>query len=92
MIAGILAFSKRIADTPPEEGVTLDNVGAVLSASGLGLIVYGLLRSGTWGFIEPKPGAPVWFGLSPAFWLMLGGGVLLWAVLRVGEADGRSGP
>ena len=78
-IIGILAFTKRIADTPPEEGVTLDVVGTVLSASGLGLIVYGLLRSGTWGFISPKPGAPEWLGLSPAFWLMLGGGVVLWA-------------
>ncbi len=83
VIAGILAFSKRIADTPPEEGVTLDGVGAVLSASGLGLIVYGLLRSGSWGFIEPKPAAPVWLGLvagllvdarwrSAALWLFLG--------------------
>ena len=58
VIAGILAFSKRIADTPPEEGVTIDKVGAALSALGLGLIVYGLLRSGTWGFIEPKPDCP----------------------------------
>ena len=33
VIAGILAFSKRIADTPAEEGVTLDIVGAVLSAA-----------------------------------------------------------
>ena len=64
---------------PPEEGVTLDDVGAVLSALGLGLIVFGLLRSGTWGFIEPKPTAPDWLGLSPAFWLMLAGGVFLWA-------------
>ena len=59
-IVGILAFTKRIADTPAEEGVTLDVVGTVLSASGLGLIVYGVLRSGTWGFISPKPGAPEW--------------------------------
>jgi hypothetical protein len=78
-IAGILAFSRRIADTPPEKGVTLDVVGTVLSALGLGLIVYGLLRSGTWGFISPKAGAPDWLGLSPAFWLMLGGVVVLWA-------------
>ncbi len=78
-IIGILAFTKRIADTPAEEGVTLDVVGTVLSALGLGLIVYGLLRSGTWGFISPKAGAPEWLGLSPAFWLMLGGGVVLWA-------------
>jgi MFS family permease len=78
VIAGILAFSTRIADTPPEEGVTIDKVGAALSALGLGLIVFGLLRSGTWGFIEPKPTAPVWLGVSPAFWLMLGGALLLW--------------
>ncbi len=52
--------------TPPEEGVTLDKVGAALSALGLGLIVYGLLRSGTWGFIELKPTAPVLARVSPA--------------------------
>jgi MFS family permease len=77
-IGGILVFTKRIADTPAEEGVKLDIVGTVLSALGLGLVVYGLLRSGTWGFIQPKPGAPEWLGLSPAFWLMIGGGAVLW--------------
>jgi len=81
VIIGILAFSKRITDTPAEEGVTLDYVGTVLSATGLALIVYGLLKSGTWGLVDPKPGAPTWFGLSPAFWLMLGGGVVLWLFL-----------
>jgi MFS family permease len=79
VIAGILAFSKRIADTPPEEGVTLDYVGTVLSAVGLGLFVFGLLRSGPWGFILAKSGATAWLGLSPAFWLMLAGGVFVWA-------------
>jgi hypothetical protein len=49
----------------------------VLSALGLGLIVYGILRSGTWGFIQPKAGAPVWLGLSPVIWLVLGGGIVL---------------
>lgn len=91
-IVGILAFSKRIADTPAEEGVRLDVVGTVLSALGLGLIVYGLLRSGTWGFIQPKAGAPDWLGLSPAFWLMVGGGVALWVFLSWEErmiANGR---
>jgi MFS family permease len=79
VIAGILAFSKRIEDTPPEEGVTLDYVGTVLSAVGLGLFVFGLLRSGPWGFILAKSGAAEWLGLSPAFWLMLAGGVFVWA-------------
>ena len=41
-----------------ETGVRLDLVGTALSALGLGLIVFGVLRSGTWGFVQPKPDAP----------------------------------
>jgi hypothetical protein len=66
-----------MADTPAEQGARLDVVGTVLSALGLGLIVYGVLRSGTWGFIQPKAGAPAWLGLSPVIWLILAGGVVL---------------
>ena len=70
----ILALTRRMADTPAEEGARLDLVGTALSALGLGLVVYGILRSGTWGFVQPKPGAPEWLGLSPVIWLMLAGG------------------
>jgi Major Facilitator Superfamily len=35
------------------------------------------LRSGTWGFVEPKPNAPEWLGLSPVTWLMTAGAVVL---------------
>jgi MFS family permease len=73
----ILVLTRRIADTPREEGARLDLVGAVLSALGLGLIVYGILRSGTWGLVQPKANAPQWLGLSPAIWLLLGGGIVL---------------
>ena len=73
----ILGLTRRMADTPAEEGARLDLVGTVLSALGLGLIVYGVLRSGTWGFVQPKAGAPEWLGLSPVIWLILGGGVVL---------------
>ncbi len=73
----ILGLTRRIADIPPEEGARLDVVGTMLSALGLGLIVYGILRSGTWGFVQPKPGAPQWLGLSPVIWLILCGGVVL---------------
>src|SRR6266581_4332881 len=69
----ILGFTRRIADTPAEKGVRLDLVGTVLSALGLALIVYGILRAGTWGFVEAKPEAPVWLGLSPVIWLVLAG-------------------
>ena len=73
----ILALARRMADTPPEAGARLDLVGTGLSALGLGLIVYGILRSGTWGFVQPKSGAPEWLGLSPVVWLILAGGTVL---------------
>jgi MFS family permease len=73
----ILGLARRMADTPPEPGARLDLVGTVLSALGLGLIVYGILRSGTWGFVQPKADAPKWLGLSPVIWLILSGGVVL---------------
>src|SRR5262245_50639142 len=73
----ILALTRRITDTPREEGARLDLVGTVLSALGLGLIVYGILRSGTWGVVQPKADAPQWLGLSPVIWLVLGGGIVL---------------
>jgi hypothetical protein len=38
----------------------------VVSALGLGLIVYGILRSGTWGFVQPKADAPYWLGCRPS--------------------------
>src|SRR6266566_4461339 len=88
----ILGFTRRIADTPAEKGVRLDLVGTVLSALGLALIVYGILRAGTWGFVQPKEGAPHWLGLSPVIWLILGGGVVLrvfmwWELHRVRRGD-----
>src|SRR4051812_24914831 len=74
----ILLLTRRIADTAAEHGVKLDLVGTALSASGLGLFVYGVMRSGSWGFVQPKPNAPQWLGLSPVIWLMTAGaGVLL---------------
>ena len=88
----ILWLTRRIADTPPEEGARLDVMGTVLSALGLGLIVYGILRSGTWGLVQPKADGPVWLGLSPAVWLILAGGVVLrvflwWENRRIARGD-----
>ncbi len=77
----IYFLTRRMNDTPPEAGVELDMVGTALSATGLALVVYGILRSGTWGFVTPKPGAPEWAGLSPVIWLMLAGGAVLFLFL-----------
>lgn len=73
----ILALTRRIADMPREENARLDLGGTALSAIGLGLLVYGVLRSGTWGFVQPKEGGPQWLGVSPVVWLILAGGIVL---------------
>jgi MFS family permease len=82
VIGVVLLLNRRTADTPKEEGTRLDLVGTALSALGLGLIVYGVLRAGTWGFVQPKPDAPTWVGLSPVVWLVLGGGAVLLVFLE----------
>jgi MFS family permease len=74
----ILILTRRIADAPVEERPQLDIVGAVLSALGLALLVFGVLRSGEWGWIEPKPEGPSWAGVSPTVWLVLGGLFVIW--------------
>jgi MFS family permease len=82
IVAVILVLARRIADAPSEERPRLDVVGTVLSALGLGLLVFGVLRSSTWGWIQPKAGAPSWAGLSPTVWLMLGGLFVVWLFSR----------
>jgi MFS family permease len=77
IVVVILILARRIVDAPGEDNVKLDLVGTGLSALGLGLVVYGVLRSGSWGFVKPKPNAPEWLGLSPVIWLMTAGAVVL---------------
>ena len=74
----ILLLTRRMVDVPANPDAKLDLIGTALSATGLGLIVYGVLRSGSWGVVKPKPEAPVWLGTSPVVWLVLGGGAVLW--------------
>ncbi len=74
----ILVLARRITDAEPETRPHLDLVGTALSALGLAMIVFAILKAGAWGFVRPKPDAPAWLGLSPAIWLMLGGGLVVW--------------
>lgn len=73
----ILVLARRMDGVKPGKRTPLDLVGTALSALGLALVVFGILRSGTWGFVQPKPKAPQWLGLSPAIWLVLAGGAVL---------------
>jgi MFS family permease len=85
--AGIFIGTRAITDVAPEERPVFDAVGAVLSALGLGLFVFAVLQSGTWGWVQPKvpegaDATPSWLGLSPVVWLLAGGLLLLWVFIE----------
>jgi EmrB/QacA subfamily drug resistance transporter len=82
LVLAILVLARRIADSPVTQRPKLDLVGAGLSALGLGLFVFGILRSGEWGWIQPRSGGPSWAGVSPVIWLLLGGLFVLWIFFR----------
>jgi EmrB/QacA subfamily drug resistance transporter len=82
LVLVILLMTRRIADAPVEERPQLDVVGAVLSALGLGALVFGVLRSAEWGWIQPTVDGPSWAGLSPTIWLILSGLFVIWVFFR----------
>ena len=88
IVAIILILARRINDVPPVKQPRLDYVGILLSSAGLGLAVYGVLRSSEWGWVLPRPGGTDILGLSPTVWFVFAGLVLVrvffwWEVRRV---------
>ena len=77
----ILLVLRRVEDIAPAK-VRLDLAGSGLSILGLGTVVYGVLRSGEWGWVQAKSGAPTLLGLSPVVWLLIGGMLVLYLFLR----------
>jgi MFS family permease len=91
VVVVILIALRKVADQPVGSFGRFDLVGAVLSILGLAALVFGVLRSSQWGLINAKPGAPVWFGVSPVVWLMVGGLVLIWAFFEWERYQERRG-
>jgi EmrB/QacA subfamily drug resistance transporter len=77
----IFFLARRIEDIPPTAQPPLDYVGSILSILGLGMLVFGVLRSSAWGWVTPKPDAPQFFGVSLTLWLILAGLLTLWGLL-----------
>jgi MFS family permease len=83
IVLGILAMVRYVQDaarTGPKP--SLDVVGSVLSASGLGLIVLGVLQSTTWGLVQPKDSPVAPFGLSLTPFVIAAGAVLIWGFVQ----------
>jgi MFS family permease len=81
VVLGILFLARRMDDPPVEVREHLDLLGSVLSAAGLGLVVFGILRSSEWGWVIPKEGARGLFGLALTLWFVLGGLFVLWILV-----------
>ncbi len=84
----IVACLKLIADSRQETSRSIDWVGVILSALGLGLVVLGLLQAGTWGLVFPSGALTIGgteitpFGFSVVPFIIAAGVVLLLVFLR----------
>jgi EmrB/QacA subfamily drug resistance transporter len=88
----ILAMSRKITDAPATDHGTFDVVGALLSIVGLSMFVLGVLKSGEWGWVQARPGAPTFLGTSPVVWLVLGGLLVVYSFfLWSGYVERRGG-
>jgi MFS family permease len=98
IVAVILLLRRRLASSPAaERRPQLDLVGVALSALGLGLAVYGILKSSEWGWVEPRGALTVGgteitpFGFSIVPFLILAGLGLLGAFTIWEERREREG-
>jgi EmrB/QacA subfamily drug resistance transporter len=95
--AFVLLASSQIKDAAREKAGKLDLVGAALSISGLFLIVFGVLQSGSWGWILPRNPPSIGgteitpLGLSPVPFVILAGFGVLLGFARWSERRERGG-
>jgi MFS family permease len=98
IVIGILLLRGRLVRAPAiAQPPKLDVVGVLLSAIGLGLVVFGILKSSEWGLIEPRGAMTIGgteitpFGFSVVPFLILLGGGFLAAFAMWEERRERSG-
>ena len=100
IVAGILLLRGRLrtaAAAAPAGRPRLDGIGVLLSSVGLGLVVFGVLKSSEWGLIEPRGALTVDgreitpFGFSVVPFLVVGGFAFLAGFVRWEERRERQG-
>jgi MFS family permease len=98
VVIAILLLRGQIAPAPAAaRRPQLDVVGVALSSCGLGLVVFAILRSSVWGFVQPRTPpeiggteiTPLGFSVVP--FLVLGGLALLWGFVAWEERRARRG-
>ena len=92
LVAGDPPRSRARSPTPrPRRGRASTSSAPCSRRSGSALLVFGVLRSGEWGWIQPKPDGPSWAGLSPTVWLVLAGLFVIWLFFRWENRARRAG-
>jgi MFS family permease len=98
VVTAILLFGvRRIQDTPPVSHESLDKTGAALSALGLGLVVFGILKSSEWGLVTPTGALSIGgtaitpFGLSIVPFIVMAGFCVLLGFRRWEQREVRLG-
>jgi MFS family permease len=92
IVLGILAMVRYVQDAPRTgPRPKLDVVGSILSATGLGLIVLGVLQSTTWGVLKPKDSPVEPFGLSLTPFVIATGAALVWGFVQWQRRRERAG-
>jgi EmrB/QacA subfamily drug resistance transporter len=98
IVVVILLLRRRLQSSPAvEHPPKLDLIGVALSAVGLGLVVFGILKSSEWGWVEPRGALTVGgheitpFGFSVVPFFILAGLGLLAAFAVWEERRERTG-
>jgi len=84
LIAAVIFIgTTRVPDVLVEHRPKFDGIGALLSAAGLAMIVFGVLQSSSWGWVAPRTpsgpeATPHLAGISLTTWLIAGGVFVLW--------------
>jgi len=98
IVIAVLLFRNKMHKAPkPTSPPKLDVVGAALSAIGLGLLVFGILKSSSWGWLFPIAAPTIGdheitpFGFSIVPFLIVGGIMFLWAFAGWEEGQERRG-
>lgn len=81
IVVVVLLLLRTLSDGPPTPA-RVDFVGSALSVVGLGLFVFGILRSSEWGWVIAKPGGPSILGTSLTTWCIGVGLLVMYGFLR----------
>jgi MFS family permease len=85
LVLAILLGTRMLKEPPAErQAGGLDWVGSILSALGLALVVFAVLQSSNWGWLQPRnsPITPLGFSLVP---FMIAAGVVVLGAFRSWE-------